>query len=399
MALTIRYSTWDDFPYVKTINARAENTHRSLSDSIYEAHKFVFPPDRNIMAFDGKNIVGNALSYSMDMYIPGGISKIAAVASVSVQATHRRQGINRQIMKFQLENIHEREEPIAVLQASESIIYGRYGYGMSSFDAQLKIDRMHSSFATENSNRGDLSFIEDPEARIIFPEVYERAIMNRTGMVTRSTNWWNFRFINPIMDGSITNYWNVKFIENDTCEGYVRYTISGTELEIIELIANTENAYSSLWEFCLNMDLVTSIKAPRRPIDDELKWMLADPRRLRETLSDRYWIRIVDLCAAMQNRTYSIDGSIVIKIRDEFLPWNNGTIQITSESGTSTCKFVNLNADLEMTTADLASTYINGINFSVLQNAKRVLEITPGSILKANQMFATDRAPWCMDGW
>ena len=121
MSIELRTSTWDDFPLVKIINARGENGYRTQAD--FDAHQLVFTPDRSIMAFDGNHMVGNALSYEMDMYIPGGVSKIAAVASVSVQATHRRQGINRAIMKFQLEDIYSRGEPLAVLQASESIIY------------------------------------------------------------------------------------------------------------------------------------------------------------------------------------------------------------------------------------------------------------------------------------
>ena len=66
------------------------------------------------------------------MMVPGGTVPIAAVAQVSVQATHRRRGINTMLMRRQLTDIREWGDPLAVLQASESIIYGRYGYGMGS---------------------------------------------------------------------------------------------------------------------------------------------------------------------------------------------------------------------------------------------------------------------------
>ena len=280
MSIELRTSTWDDFPLVKIINARGENGYRTQAD--FDAHRLVFTPDRSIMAFDGNHMVGNALSYEMDMYIPGGVSKIAAVASVSVQATHRRQGINRAIMKFQLEDIYSRGEPLAVLQASESIIYGRYGYGLASFESNLEIEKTRSAYAIEHASSGQAYFIEESEAREIFPQIYSKAIKNRNGMVTRKENWWEFRFREPGLKGGDPNSWFVKYQKNGQDDGYLRYTINGTELNVIELIASTHEAYSSLWRICLDMDLVDVIKAEHRPADEELKWMLADPRRLIE---------------------------------------------------------------------------------------------------------------------
>ena len=232
MSIELRTSTWDDFPLVKIINARGENGYRTQAD--FDAHKLVFTPDRSIMAFDGNHMVGNALSYEMDMYIPGGVSKIAAVASVSVQATHRRQGINRAIMKFQLEDIYSRGEPLAVLQASESIIYGRYGYGLASFESNLEIEKMRSAYAIEHVSSGQAYFIEESEAREIFPQIYSKAIKNRNGMVTRKENWWEFRFREPGLKGGDPKSWFVKYQKNGQDDGYLRYTINVPELNVIE---------------------------------------------------------------------------------------------------------------------------------------------------------------------
>ena len=140
-------------------------------------------------------MVGNCVSYPMLMNIPGGSIPIAAVASVSVQATHRRRGINRSMMRLQLEDIYSRNEPLAVLQASESIIYGRYGYGMSSFEDSLSIMKEHGAYAHEFQPIGQLFFCEEDEARTIFPDIYQSAINNRVGTTAREDNWWKFRFL------------------------------------------------------------------------------------------------------------------------------------------------------------------------------------------------------------
>ena len=397
MSIELRTSTWDDFPSVKVINARGENGYRSQVD--FDAHRLVFTPDRSIMAFDGKNMVGNALSYEMDMYIPGGLSKIAAVASVSVQATHRRKGINRSIMKYQLEDIHSRQEPLAVLQASESIIYGRYGYGMASFENNLEIEKTRSAYAIDHVPEGQSYFIEESEAREIFPQIYPKAIENRVGMVRRNENWWEFRFREPGLKGGDPKSWFVKYQKNGENDGYLRYTINDVELNVIELIASSHEAYSSLWRLCLDMDLVDIIKAEHRPADEELKWMLADPRRLVEHSCDRYWVRLVDVKKALSQRSYLVDGSLTLEVRDSFLPWNQEVVELRSESGESSCATSNRNPDIVLSAGDLGAVYLGGINFSTLLAAGRIEEITKGSISKANLMFSTKRNPWGFDGW
>ena len=397
MSIELRTSTWDDFPLVKVINARGENGYRSQVD--FDAHRLVFTPDRSIMAFDGKNMVGNALSYEMDMYIPGGLSKIAAVASVSVQATHRRKGINRSIMKYQLEDIHSRQEPLAVLQASESIIYGRYGYGMASSENNLEIEKTRSAYAIDHVPEGQSYFIEESEAREIFPQIYAKAIENRVGMVRRNENWWEFRFREPGLKGGDPKSWFVKYQKNGENDGYLRYTINDVELNVIELIASSHEAYSSLWRLCLDMDLVDIIKAEHRPADEELKWMLADPRRLVEHSCDRYWVRLVDVKKALSQRLYSVDGSLTLEVRDSFLPWNQEVVELRSESGESSCATSNRNPDIVLSAGDLGAVYLGGINFSTLLAAGRIEEITKGSISKANLMFSTKRNPWGFDGW
>jgi len=397
MPIELRASTWDDFPSVKVINARGENGYRSQVD--FDTHRLVFTPDRSIMAFDGKNMVGNALSYEMDMYIPGGISKIAAVASVSVQATHRRKGINRSIMKYQLEDIHSRQEPLAVLQASESIIYGRYGYGMASFESNLEIEKTRSAYAIDQVSEGQPYFIEESEAREIFPQIYAKAIENRVGMVSRKENWWEFRFREPGLKGGDPKSWFIKYQKDGINDGYLRYTIDDTELNIIELMASSHDAYSSLWRLCLDMDLVDIIKAEHRPVDEELKWMLADPRRLVEHSCDRYWVRLVDVKKALSQRSYSVDGSLTLEVKDSFLPWNQEVVELRSESGESSCATSNRNPDIVLSAGDLGAVYLGGINFSTLLAAGRIEEVTKGSVTKANLMFSTTRNPWGFDGW
>ncbi len=67
--------------------------------------------------------VGSTGAYSFQLCVPGALAAAAGVTWVSVLPTHRRRGIMGSLMRRQLDDIHDRGEPIAVLWASEAGIY------------------------------------------------------------------------------------------------------------------------------------------------------------------------------------------------------------------------------------------------------------------------------------
>ena len=47
-------------------------------------------------------------------------------------------------------------------------------------------------------------------------------------------------------------------------EGYAKYRTSGNTVIVNELMAATREAYTALWRFCFDTDLVTCAEAERR---------------------------------------------------------------------------------------------------------------------------------------
>jgi hypothetical protein len=80
-------------------------------------------------------------------------------------------------------------------------------------------------------------------------------------------------------------------------------------LLIEELRGLTPAVEAGLWQFVFDIDLVGEISARRRPLDDPLRWRLADPRRLRVTeVIDWLYLRILDVPTALQARGYRQTG-------------------------------------------------------------------------------------------
>ena len=111
-------------------------------------------------------------------------------------------------------------------------------------------------------------------------------------------------------------------------DGYAKYRTSGNTVVVNELMAATKEANAALWRFCFDVDLVTRTEAERRPVDDPLPWMLADPRRLQRVTRDGLWVRVVDVAAALQLRSYMSSGRLVLEVQDEICPWNQGCFEL-----------------------------------------------------------------------
>ena len=78
--------------------------------------------------------------------MPGGaLLPAAAVSWVSVLPTHRRRGVLTQMMAAMHDDARERGEPAAILTASESSIYGRFGYGVAAWRFGLTAQNAHAS--------------------------------------------------------------------------------------------------------------------------------------------------------------------------------------------------------------------------------------------------------------
>src|SRR5690349_1900426 len=90
--------------------------------------------ERTRCAFDGREMVGAGRNYTFELTVPGGaLVPAAAVSWVSVLPTHRRRGVLRGMIDALFADARERGEPVSMLTASESLIYGRFGYGISAW--------------------------------------------------------------------------------------------------------------------------------------------------------------------------------------------------------------------------------------------------------------------------
>jgi len=376
-----------------------------MEGSVEGAERFLnwIELDRMHGAWDGDRIVGGAGAFSFDVSVPGGNRVPAAgVTVIGVQPTDRRRGVLTAMMRAQLDDVHRRGEPLAYLWASEATIYGRFGYGFASLNASITLPTEKATFAQPFEARGQARFVTLNEALDLFPPLYERVRDLRPGMPSRTHAWWETRRLSddPARRRPGQGPMKMAVLDLDGAPaGYVAYRISPgivggittAKVIVVEVIAPTPEAERELWSFVFNLDWKAAVECEFLPVDNALLLTVANPRHLKQTLTDALWVRLVDVGEALKARALMDASPIVLEIEDAFCPWNAGRWKVAPGQAERTDE----EADLCLDVSALGSVYLGGFSFSDLVRGLRVTELRPGAAVKADALFRTDARPWC----
>ncbi len=371
-----------------------------LVEADYERERVTLPTTRAHVAFDGGAPVGLAGAYAFDLSIPGGELPCAGVTWVGVLPTHRRRGILRDFMRRQLEDVHGWGEPIAALWASESSIYGRFGYGQAAQGVRMEAESARFGLRDDRGPRGSWRLIDIDEALERLPSVYDRFRAGRAGMLSRNEHWWrDHRLADPEhwrrgaspkviaafeLDGRLEAY-AVYRVKEEWERGFPKGTV-----RVMEAFATSPEAEGELWRYLAGIDLTTTVDVFSVDPASPLPLIVRDPRSLRLQLGDGLWLRLVDVEAALRARSYTDGDAVVLRVRDELCPWNDGSYRVGAS-----VERTDDEPDLELDVADLASAYLGAFDFLALARADRVRELSEGAIGRASALFRTPLPPYC----
>lgn len=376
----------------------------STSSEVVEAMRGGIELERTLAVVEGTRIVATAGAFGFAMTTVGHQLPAAGVTSVTVSPTHRRQGLLTRMMRQQLDGVHERAEPLALLWASEAPIYGRFGYGLGSYAAGLAIAR-GQAFRQPVEVAGRVRLVEKEEALAAVPALVDRIAPTQPGMVNRRRAWWEMRFTDdPLLRRSERG--DANFVLCDLGSGPSGYAIYRVRMDwnddgprsttlLSDLLAADPQSYAVLWRYLLDLDLMTRLIAPNRPSSEPLRHLLVDPRAAELRPSDGIWLRLVDVPAALMGRDYAIEGRLRLEVRDEFCPWNQGVIELEGGPEGAQAAGSGSAVDLALDSADLAAAYLGSNSFRELALAGRVEERTKGALARADAMFASPIPAWC----
>lgn len=401
MAIEVRPLSGDARAFYEAGETAFQGTLRDEDWAVIEP---LAEPDRAIAAYDGDRIVGTAGAFSFELTVPGGMLPAAGVTLVGVHPTHRRRGILRRMMQAQLDQVRDRGEPLAILWASEGVIYQRFGYGLGALRMGISVERHRNEFRLPHTPAGDIRFVDVEDAKRLLPPIHDALRPRRAGFFNRTPAFWDSEIFHDPEHrrGGAGPAWYVVHEAEGRPDGYARYRIreqweaSGPNSTVVltELMATNPAAHLDLWRFLMDIDLMGRVEAWNVAPDDPILLSVAEPRALGLGLGDALWVRVVDLPAALGGRSYRAGGRVVIEVSDEFMPANAGRWALEVDGGarvSSTTDAPYVACDI----TDVGAAYLGAFSFAQLADAGRVRELATGGLERADALFRTDRAPWC----
>ena len=392
-SITIRTATDDDWDAVALLDAHAFGEHQNAED--LAETQILTQSEHFYLAWDGTTPVGVAMHFPMSVTVPGGAQLDASgVSWVSVAPTHRRRGILRSIFTRQHRALSDAGAPLSLLTASEATIYGRFGYGPVTEEVSISLDRRFARFRPEVPPATDVRLIETAEAPALLPDIYHRWQQQTAGAQPKPPiRWERFFADRENRRGGLTALF---FIVHP--DGYVAYRRGRNPNRVVvqEFIAVTDEAYSALWQILVGVDLADTIEV-QQSRDEALPFLLTDYRLPKVTAHhDTLWARIMHVEAALEARTYALDTSLTIAVRDPFLD-AGGTYSLTVTDGRATCTRVESEPDIELDIDVLASIYFGTHRARLFAAANRLTARNEESLHALDLTFGTDR-PAVM-GW
>lgn len=373
------------------------------NDADYERMDSYLPWDRARAAFDGEALVGTLGAFSLDMTVPGGTMACGGTTVVSVLPTHRRRGVLRVMIDSHLAEVRDREEPIAGLWASDSAIYGRFGYGSAARATEIEIMRDHGAFHRLVPEPAPVRLIDTSEAASILPRFFDDFRLRYPGMFARSHAWWEnrrffddrhnrngftgYRFAVTEAAGSVTGYVQYRY-KPDWNDGHGEGTI-----RVIEMFAGEPSAWAGLWRYLLDHDLTAKVVAPNRSLEDPIFEMLAGRRRAKGTVEDSLWIRIMDVKRALEGRRYSAPARTVLAVHDPI----DGSLtrwQLDLSAEGAAVAATSAEPEVSMDLEDLGAGLMGWPRFQDLGRIGR-LEGDPRILADLDAAFTWSPGPWC----
>ncbi|PRZ13412.1 putative acetyltransferase [Nesterenkonia sandarakina] len=302
------------------------------------------------VGFDADHPVGTFVGYDKTLNAGGPAGPLPArlITVVTVNPSFRRRGILKHMMTSSLARAVEDGMAVAALTVSEGGIYGRFGFGVATREANIRVDLgegQGQGFALRSKPAGRVISADPVKLDDVINTSFEAFHARTRGSIGRQQTYqmaatarWNSE--DPAA-------WNRKLRaavhvrEDGTIGGYVTFKHEGWDTEpstirIGDLIAADDQSHLALWDYIAGLDIVRRATMRTAPVVDPLQSALVNPRSYKVTaLADLLWVRILDVVKALEARAWTADGSFRLELEDP-LGITGGSFTVRVDDGAAT---------------------------------------------------------------
>lgn len=265
---------------------------------------------------------------------------VLVVNTIAVKPSHRRRGLLQRMMRHHLDAARDRGLSLAILSASEGAIYGRFGFGVATrwLAAELTTSKLQWRDGAKLAD-GTIEFVEPAFLEGYFEPLTSAHMMSQRGALRPlemhrllDTGAWDPKAKGPSQSLRAV----VHFDAAGRPDGYALFVHKGWEPPVTSsvqrVIAADIDVTRALWQALASMDIVEKLEFASFP-GDPLPLSLLDEWAVQHKEGgDRFWLRILDLPAAVAGRGFEADGQVTVAI-DDPMGYAHGVWRITAADG------------------------------------------------------------------
>lgn len=349
-------------------------------------------------AADPSSPVATTICWPADLTLPGRRALPAwAISGVTVAPTHRRRGIARALLSAELRTAAALGLPVAVLTVSEATIYRRFGFGPGALARDVTVATRRARWIGPEP-AGRVHFVSPEQLRDDGLRIVERVRLETPGQISYAGHLWTRQLGLAAGDDNAKHLRCLRYDDADgTPQGFAVYQLEEDKTDFAQhtlvlraLVGATTDAYAGLWRHLLEMDLVATISAHLRPVDEPLRWMIDDFRAVRVSEFDHLWVRVLDVPATLTARTYAHAGRVVLTVDDpEGFAAGTWALDVDA-AGVATVTATDATSDVTVSVDALGSLLLGGVTARTLRAAGRLT----GAAARVDELFGCPVQPY-----
>ncbi|WP_168582165.1 GNAT family N-acetyltransferase [Gephyromycinifex aptenodytis] len=360
-------------------------------------------------------LCGMYTSFDLAMTIPGprGGARSVPLSGLSWVGVHpdvRRRGVLSAMMRHYLAAVRERGIALCGLHATETGIYGRFGFGVASHDVTLTLPRgarlaapAHIEADAEQVQTSTLFDIDSPECARRLSDIDTRCAGSTLGFLTLSPNQVraNLRDVPAARPGQEPRRALIATRQGVEVGAAIysrklswEEASPAGEVMVYHLAALDAPTHLALCARLLDMDLAGSTTFSHRGLSDPLLAWSNSPRDAKLRVYDGLWLRPAILEDALGLRGYACAADLVLEVTDAMAPSGAQRVHLTiAADGVARTSPTQAEPDLRLDMSSLAGLYLGLQGAAELHAAGLIQELRPAAAHELGCALDTGIAP------
>lgn len=314
----IRYAQKNETEIIKKLWNYCFNDSFSFVDYYF---KYKYKNNNTLVVVENEKIVSSLQLNEYKINLNNKTYNTSYIVGVSTLPQSRGKGYMKEIMKFALDEIYNKNHFISILMPIDFRLYEKYGYSncYDVFEYSFNVDEIDNFKMNKN-------FFEIDESNYdILVNNYNEFLKSINGYVVRDKFYYE-NYIKEIKSENGFIYGNE--------EGYITYFINESEMFVREIYYKNISTLKSMLSFIYNHN--TQIKKVRvnAPLFDKIRFVLKNPKNINVNLKCFMMGRIIKVKEFLEsiNLENNINLKINIKIKDDYIKQNNKVFEIKTKN-------------------------------------------------------------------